>query len=326
MGTSTRRRILVLLQLFEEKTDEQHTLTMPEIIAELNQYGIVADRRVIYEDIEQLSNMGREIIRESTGKRGYFLAGRLFENPEINIMADSLRASSFLTEQKRARLLCKLEKLASPSLRGRFSERVFHFSAPKSDNGNVLYMVDALSQAIASRKAVSFFHYRLDYHKRREFTNGDQAFIVFPEALLWHDGHYYLIAANENWDHLHFRIDRITDIRVLDSMIRNDKLYNSDELKNYIRSTFGPEAGKPIPITLLCEKSCSDEVFERFGLNIAIYGITGNHFKADVSAAPGALFYGWVFSQNGNVRILSPESVRKQMYLFSLKCAENHSP
>lgn len=114
MAGNMRRRILVLLRLFEKETDEQHTLTMPEILKQLTHRGIEADRRAIYEDIEELNNMGYEIIREFDGKRGYFLASRLFEDAEIAIIAANIRASRFLSEQKTARIMDKLSSLASP--------------------------------------------------------------------------------------------------------------------------------------------------------------------------------------------------------------------
>ena len=313
MAGNVRRRILVLLKLFDEKTDEQHTLTMPEIIAELERNGITADRRAVYEDIEELTNMGWDIIREPTGKRGYFLSYRLFEDPEINIIADSIRSSRFLSEQKTTRMLSKLEKLASPGFRGRLSSKVFRTSRPKGDNSNVLYLIDTLAQSISGKKAISFHYYRLNYRKRREFLNDDRPFIVFPETLLWHDDNYYLIAATPDWEHRHFRVDKMSDVQIVDSLERGNTTYNSGELKNYIRNTFGPESGKPIPITLLCKKDCAEEILDRFGMNTAIYAVTDDHFKADIYAAPGMLFYSWVFSQNGNVRILSPQSIRMQM-------------
>ena len=169
MAGNVRRRILVLLRLFDEKTDEQHTLTMPEIITELERNGITADRRAVYEDIEELTNMGWDIVRELTGKRGYFLAYRLFEDPEINIIADSLRSSRFLSEQKTTRMLSKLEKLASPGFRKRLSYRTFITSRPKGDNSNVLYLVDTLSQAISDAKGISFYYYLLNHQRRREY-------------------------------------------------------------------------------------------------------------------------------------------------------------
>ena len=313
MAGNVRRRIVILLRLFKEKTDELHTLTMPEILAELMKNGITADRRAVYEDIEELNSLGWEIIRESTGKRGYFLAYRLFEDPEIGIIADALRSSRFLSEQKTKRMLSKLKKLASPEFRKRLSYNVFRVSRPKGENSNVLYLVDTLSQAISDRKGISFYFYQINYLKRREFLNDEQAYVVYPETLLWHDDCYYLIAATREWDHKYFRVDRMSDIQIIDSMNRGNTTYNSGELDNYIRSTFGPEAGNPVSITLLCEKNCAEEVFSRFGMNTAVYAVTDTHFKADIFAVAGMQFYSWVFSQNGKVQILAPQSARRQM-------------
>lgn len=313
MAGNIRRRILVLLRLFFEKTDEQHTLTMPEIHAELMRNGITADRRAIYEDIEELSSFGWEIIRELTGKRGYFLAYRPFEDPEIGIIADALRSSRFLSEQKTRRILGKVENLASPEFRKRLSFNIFSFPRSKGENSNVLYLVNTLSQAIADKKGISFYYYHLNCLKRREFLNDAREYVVYPENLLWNDDNYYLIAATQDWDHKHFRVDRMCDIQILDSMNRGNTTYNSGELKNYIRSTFGPEAGNPITITLLCEKDCAEEIFYRFGIDTVVYAITDSHFKANIHAAPGMQFYSWVFSQNGKVQILSPQPVRECM-------------
>lgn len=313
MAGNMRRRILTLLRLFEEETDEQHTLTMSEILKLLEYRGISADRRAIYEDIEELNNMGYEIIREPDGKRGYFLAVRLFEDPEINIIAATVRSSRFLSEQKTMRLLSKLEKLASPKYRGKLVDRIYRIRMPKPENNNVLYYVDQLSTAISEHRAVSFYCYRMDYRKRREFLNDGKPYVVFPEKLMWRDENYYLIAATEDWEHCHFRVDRMSELRTLDTVRDEGKIYNSGELKNYERSTFKPEKGYADRITMLCEKDCADEIFERFGINTPVYAVTDTHFKADISAAPGIQFYTWVFSQNGKVRILQPEYVRTEM-------------
>lgn len=90
MAGNMRRRILILLRLFEEQTDQWNTLTMPEIIAELERSGVATDRRAIYDDIRELINMGYDIIREFDGKRGYYLADRLFEDAEIAIISANI--------------------------------------------------------------------------------------------------------------------------------------------------------------------------------------------------------------------------------------------
>lgn len=100
MAGNVRSRVLSVLQILTRNTDEDRTLTTPEIIDLLGNRGISADRRSIYEDIESINDAGWEVLRSETGKRGYYYASREFEDAEIGLMLDSLFAFSFLTDKK----------------------------------------------------------------------------------------------------------------------------------------------------------------------------------------------------------------------------------
>ena len=58
-------RPLYIAKILFERTDENHSLSTPELIAILNEeYGIAAHRVTIYEDIEQLRQFGLDIYTE----------------------------------------------------------------------------------------------------------------------------------------------------------------------------------------------------------------------------------------------------------------------
>ena len=44
-----------LIQIFEENTDENHGITMPQLIELLWERGIVAERKALYRDIKVIS-------------------------------------------------------------------------------------------------------------------------------------------------------------------------------------------------------------------------------------------------------------------------------
>ena len=44
------------MKILLERTDEQHSITVPEMIGELAKLGISAERRSIYDDIEKIIN------------------------------------------------------------------------------------------------------------------------------------------------------------------------------------------------------------------------------------------------------------------------------
>ena len=58
-------------EIILEKTDDWHALTMPQIQEELLKYGVTADRKSLYDDMEALRILGIDVIGEKEG-RGIF--------------------------------------------------------------------------------------------------------------------------------------------------------------------------------------------------------------------------------------------------------------
>ena len=59
---NSKLKILYLLKIFNEETDETHGLKMSSIIQKLSSYGISAERKAVYSDIEALKTFGYDII------------------------------------------------------------------------------------------------------------------------------------------------------------------------------------------------------------------------------------------------------------------------
>ena len=53
-----KQKLVRLLQILMEKTDEEHGLSMPELITALEEYGIKAERKSIYDDLLTLEELG----------------------------------------------------------------------------------------------------------------------------------------------------------------------------------------------------------------------------------------------------------------------------
>ena len=81
-GDNQKLKMLYLLKIFSEETDDLHPLTMPEIIAKLAAYGVNANRKTLYLDFEELRNFGVDIISNKVGHDCYYNIGsRDFELP-----------------------------------------------------------------------------------------------------------------------------------------------------------------------------------------------------------------------------------------------------
>ena len=74
-GDNQKLKMLYLIKIFFEESDDNHYLTMPEIISKLAAYGVNADRKTIYQDIAELKKFGMDIIQvidgEDISKKAY---------------------------------------------------------------------------------------------------------------------------------------------------------------------------------------------------------------------------------------------------------------
>ena len=69
-GTNQKFKLYRLAQILLDQTDDEHYMTMPEILEALEKYEITADRKSIYQDLKDLEMLGIEVEGEPVGK-GY---------------------------------------------------------------------------------------------------------------------------------------------------------------------------------------------------------------------------------------------------------------
>ena len=122
-GANQKLKLLYLAKIFYEQTDEEHGLTMSQIIQALEACGVSAERKALYQDFEHLRLFGLEIESDKIGKNTlYRLVSREFELPELKLLVDCVQSSKFITQKKSQALIRKLETSAV-TRRGSFSVR-----------------------------------------------------------------------------------------------------------------------------------------------------------------------------------------------------------
>ena len=74
-----KSKLLTLLRILEQKTDEEHLLNVPQLVQLLEQQGILAERKSIYSDIDTLRSLGYDIqLRRGRGGGDWMASRRLF--------------------------------------------------------------------------------------------------------------------------------------------------------------------------------------------------------------------------------------------------------
>ena len=84
-------KLLHVMNYLLQNSDEEHPVTVHQMIQYLASNGIAAERKSIYDDIEALRTFGMDIEECKRGRVfGYYVASRTFELPELKLMVDSV--------------------------------------------------------------------------------------------------------------------------------------------------------------------------------------------------------------------------------------------
>ncbi len=326
MAKSAKQKLksLYLLEMLRTETDENHRLSMPQIIERLALHGISAERKSIYSDIEELNLYGYDILRD---KDGYFLASREFELAELKLLVDSVQAARFVSEKKTGVLISKLEKLASRHEASELHRQVYLANRPKTGNESVFYSVDTLHEAIRKKKEIRFRYFEYKPDKSRLYRNGGEPYIVSPYAMTVAENNYYLVAHDSKREGLsHYRIDRMSEIEICEEPIKElSKVMGENfNIGEYYRKNFSMFAGESAQVHLLCKNQLASAVIDRFGEDVFMRPEGDERFVASVPVSVSPTFFAWVFTFGEDMKIVGPEHVRRDFADHLLKSAKSY--
>lgn len=312
MGKSSNQKLklLYLLKMLNEKTDEDNTMTINDMIAELDRYGITAERKSIYDDLEALRHYGLDIASRKSKTTEYYVASRLFELPELKLLVDAVQCSKFVTHKKSNELIKKIESLASYRQAQSLQRQVYVSNRVKTINESIYYNVDRLHAAIAENKKVSFKYFDYDIKKEKAFRKNGDKYSVSPYALSWDDENYYLITFSTKYnDFTHYRVDRMTDIDLIDE--ERDLLPDREhfDIAEYTKKVFNMFGSEEVLVQLQFDNSLVNAVIDRFGKDVVIGKMDECSFYIWIKVAVSSTFFAWISQFGNKIKVLSPESV-----------------
>ena len=158
---------MYLYQILLENTDATHSITTQQIIDKLAFCDVTAERKSIYDDIEQLRKFGINIEKVQANKTySYRIVNRQFSLPELKLMVDSVQAAKFITEEKSNELIKKIESCASNYEASKLQRQVYVNGRVKSMNEAILKNVDIIHQAIAENSRVRFKYFQWNVKRK----------------------------------------------------------------------------------------------------------------------------------------------------------------
>ena len=330
MAKSSRQKqkLLRIMQMLIEETDENHGITVSQIIDKLQEMGISAERKSVYDDLEVLEQFGNsfgfELCREKTNTVTYFIGSRVFQLAELKLLVDSIQSSKFITASKSHELISKVESLASVHEGRQLQRQVYVTNRVKTPNETIYYAVDCIHRAISEDKKITFSYLEWamgsgkDKIYKRQRRDGSR-YNVSPWALTWDDENYYLVAFDSTAQAIrHYRVDKMEKVELSEACRDGREVFEEFDMALYSKSVFGMFGGELTDVKLDFTEDMIGVVADRFGKDIFIEKKPEGHFIIDVKVALSPQFFGWVFGLSDKVKIVAPENA-VEMYKAELE-------
>lgn len=305
-------RILHLLQILYDQTDEQHPLTTSELTAQLATSGVVCSRKTVAASVSLLADLGMNIIVQKGRQNSYFVAERRFELPELRMLIDAVGSSRFITTKKSQALIGKLKALASVHLSDALEQHLYVAQRIKPSNEAVYYTVDAVATAIYQRRKITFQYIEYTPDKETVCKHNGKVYVFSPYDMIWSDDRYYAVGWSESHGQvITFRMDRMKNV-TLDQQNAHPRPQEYD-VAAYTKAVFEMFPGKSATVELSCTNELMKVIVDRFGEDVRTERIDADRFKVTVDVSVSPTFFGWVLQFSGRIKILSPTEVREQM-------------
>ena len=275
-SSGQKLKLLYLIKMLRENTDENHPMSTPDIIKYLENQGIHAERKSIYNDMECLADFGYDVVQvQSRLGGGYYLGSREFELPELKLLVDAVQSSRFITTKKSRELIRKLEQIAGKNDAGKLQRQVYVAGRVKTENESIYYSIDAIHRAIQEN---------------------------------------YYLAAYDSEDRVikHYRVDKMGQAEVTDLPREGVEQFSQIDVTSYTNQTFGMFAGEESVVTMEFPVRLTGVVLDRFGRETDIRPMSEEVFRIRAKVAVSGQFFGWLAGIGQGARIVAPEAVQKR--------------
>lgn len=318
-----KMRILALAKILTQYTDEEHSITTADIIGLLEkEYGIPSHRTTISTDVAILQEFGMDIQATRSQFIHYNLLSRDFDYAELKLLIDAVASSKFISKSKSEKLTAKIATLAGQHKAEELKRNISVERRIKTDNEKVLFIIDAVNDAINKGKKIRFQYFEYNAKKERKPRMDGYFYRVSPYRLVWNGDFYYVVGCKDKHAALSsYRIDRMVSApEIMDEdIVQLPKDFDMDHYLNTMYHMFSTERKH---VELICSNDVMDAIIDRFGEDVETYAFDMEHFKVDVEVAVNNILFTWIVGFGGKVYIKGPDDVKERYASLITKAYE----
>ena len=300
-----------LLKILTEYSDMDHILTTKQLQSLLkDQYGLDLERRTLYSNLDILEQAGYEIDRYEDNGKGYYLVEKQFTKGEVLLLCNAIHASHFISTNQSEKLINKLLKTQSKYEKKEYQNNVYMPNYQKTPNRELMINIELLSEAIRDGKCIQFTYMKYDSNKKL-VPRREEPYIVEPRYIVYADSRAYLIATNKKYsNYTHYRIDRISKVKVLEDEPVKQMPKNQDAYE-YAKNKLFMYAGDMEQVTFLCKEQIMDSIIDIFGTDVFVSPQADGKFIIHVTTSPtGAKYLAQQFLDA--MEIVEPKDLREE--------------
>lgn len=307
-----------MLKILQEYSDEDHILQTSDIIRLLEeQYHVKEERRTIYTNISLLRKAGFAISTYAENGRGYYmkeraLSARPFTKSEILLLCNAIHASHFIDNAESEEMISKLLSMLSDAQKEEFRRQVYLPNSAKSGSDDLLHNIDLISRACYEHQKIAF-HY-VGYDQNRQLVKHDRRYELSPHYIVFHDDRPYVIVTSRHPGISHYRIDRITDLEVLDIPADPLKAEDEQEAYQYARDRLFMFAGAKRQVKYRCANRIMNPMIDLFGPEVRTFTLEEDpdHFYMVIDTTEeGAVFLAQQYLDA--IQLIEPASLAEKV-------------
>ena len=303
-----KAKILYIMDYLQRNSSEDHPVKAAELIQMLDkQHRIACDRKTVYSDIATLQDYGMDIVSLPGKNGGYFVASRNFDLPELKLLIDAVQSSRFLTEEKSKELIKKLCAQCNEHDARLLTRTVLVSGRVKSMNDSIYNNVDYIQEAISLNRQITFRYFDWDFGGKRRYR--EKEYLASPYGLCQDNENCYLLAFSQRHGITPYRVDRMSDIRILDDSRIPCPELSGKALNDHANRLFQMFAGDFVTVKLRFHKELLNVAIDRFGKDIMLIPDGEDHFNFTVQVAVSPMFLSWIIGFGNKATILHPQSV-----------------
>ena len=318
---SNNVKFYTFIKILSKYSDENVSLSTSDINNFMKKYiDTEIDRRTIYKYINDMNELGFEIIKYNNEDKGYKLIGHNLEEYEVKIITDAIASSRFITKKKTEELINKILDFRAIYAKKDIDKNIFIDDRCKSLNEEIFIIFYKINTAIRDKKKIIFNYYDYNYKKelspRLNTFNKIKTYKVNPVSIILKNENYYLVLFGDKHNYLsNYRIDRMKNIKILEEDTKS--LECIEECKDgfnpiiYSKKSFKMFPGIESEVTIKFNKNLLNFMIDSFGDDIVIDINEDDTYTGKFMAKIGEGLVRWILQLGYDGTVIKPEYLKE---------------